>query len=348
MADLHIKNHFVPECYLKRWEDSDKKLCVYRTLVSHKNVLIWKKSSVSAVAYHIHLYTQMISGDESDELEKWLDKEYESPANIVLQKAVLEKRLTPDDWSILIRFLAAQDVRTPTRLFEHLKRYNKMFPEILQDSLSKLEEKIKKKEIGNYSGPKTLDSKYAQVPLKITTKAIPGKKFGVLKAESYAGRSTWIYSIKYLLKNTEKILHTHKWTIVKPAKGYNWFTSDNPVIKLNYTDLNSYDLKGGWGKNKGNIIFPIGPEHAMFVQIGDKPMPKGTRLSVSQTKFLKKIIAENSNRMIFSNYYDHEIQSMRQRDIDSIRYRDEKKAIEEWHEKNAKLEMEYSKNNKNA
>ncbi len=37
--------------------------------------------------------------------------------------------------------------------------------------------------------------------------------------------------------------------------------SDNPVIKLNYLNQNEYDLKGGWGKEKGNIIFPIGPDH---------------------------------------------------------------------------------------
>lgn len=344
MNELHIKNHFVPECYLKRWQDSNDKICVYRTLVSHQNIPVWKRYSASAIAFHSHLYTQMLAGVESDALEKWLDKEYESPANAVLDKVVLEQRLSPDDWKILIRFLAAQDVRTPSRLFEHLKRFKESFPDILQSTLNHLKDKLEKNEIESSSKKPTPENNSSLMPLKVTTEIIPGENYGVIKAESYVGRSTWIYSIKHLLENTEKILHQHKWTIIKPAKGYFWFTSDNPVIKLNFTDPKKYDLKGGWGKKKGNIIFPIGPEHAMFVQIGDKPIPKGTRLAVDQTKLFRKIMAENANRMVFSNFFDMEIIGIRQRIIDSVRFRDEKIEMEQWHDKNSQLEVEYFKN----
>ena len=286
----------------------------------------------------------MVAGVESDELERWIDKEYESPANAVLDKVVSEQRLSPDDWNILIRFLAAQDVRTPSRLFEHIKRYNETLPDILQSTLNRLANKLERNGIASSSEKPTSDNKSSLIPLKVTTEIIPGEKDGVIKVESYVGRSTWIYSIKYLLENTEKILHEHKWTIVKPAKGYFWFTSDNPVIKLNFTSPKSYDLQGGWGKKKGNIIFPIGPDHAMFVQIGDRPMPKGTRLTVDQTKLFRKIMAENAHRMVFSNFFDMDIIGIRQRIVDSIRFRDEKIEMEQWHDKNLQLEMEYLKN----
>jgi len=348
MSELHIKNHFVPECYLKRWKDSDNKICVYRILVNHSNVPIWKRYSVSSIAYHKHLYTQMVSGTESDALEKWLDKEYEFPANDVLEKAVLEKRLSPDDWDILIRFLAAQDVRTPARLYEHLKHYNEMLPEILQDTLDKLKVKLEKNGIVALKKQSLPEKNSDLIPLKITKQLKPEKNNGILKLESYVGRSTWIYSIKHLLKNTEKILHKHKWSIVKPAKDYNWFTSDNPVIKLNYINSNNYDLKGGWGKKKGNIFFPIGPYHAMFVQIGDRPIPKNTRLTVTQTKEFRKFIAENSHRMIYSNFFDNIIQYMKPRQIDSVQFRKEKQEMERWHDINSKMEMDYIKSNKNA
>jgi len=347
MSELHIKNHFVPECYLKRWKDSDNRICVYKILVSHSNVPIWKRYSISSVAYHKHLYTQMISGTESDALEKWLDKEYESPANDILEKAVLEKRLSPDDWNIMIRFLAAQDVRTPARLFEHLKYTNKVLPEILQSSLNKLKDKLEKKELVALESLKTIEKDTGLIPLKLTKQYKPGEKNVRLKVESYSGRSTWFYSIKHLLKNTEKILHKHKWSIVKPAKGYTWFTSDNPVIKLNYISSKNYDLKGGWGKEKGNIIFPISPEHAMFVQIGDRPFLKGTRLTVAQTKEFQKLIAENSHRFIFSNFFDNEINYMKPRLIDSVQFRNEKQEMERWHDINSKMELEYSNSNKN-
>lgn len=348
MSELHIKNHFVPECYLKRWEDSNNKICVYRILVSHSNIPIWRRYTASAIAYHKHLYTQMVSGTESDALEKWLDKKYESPANDALEKAVLEKRLSADDWDLLIKFLAAQDVRTPARLFEHLKRNNEVLSEILQNTLDKLKEKLEKKELVALEKQDRTVKNSDLIPLKLTTKFEPGNSIGILMAESYVGRSTWIYSIKHLLENTEKILHKHKWSIVKPAKGYKWFTSDNPVVKLNYISSNNYDLKGGWGKKKGNIIFPIGPDHAMFVQIGDKPISKGTRLTVRQTREFRKFIAENSHRMIFSNFIDEEIKHIKPRQVDSEKFRKEKIEMETWHELNSKKELEYLKNNQNA
>lgn len=343
MSELHIKNHFVPESYLKRWKDSNDKICVYRILVSHQNVPIWKRFSVSAIAYHNHLYTQMVAGGLSDDLERWFDKEYETPANNILDKVVSEKRLSSNDWDLLIRFLAAQDVRTPSRLFEHLKRLNETLPEILQSTLDKLATKLERKEIVCSSEKPISEKKSLTIPIKVTAEKMPGKNEGVIKAESYVGRSTWIYSIKHLLENTEKILHEHKWTIIKPAKGYIWHTSDNPVIKLNFTTPRNYDLKGGWGNKKGNIIFPIGPEHAMFVQIGDRPMLRGTRLTVDQTRFFRKIMTENAHRMVFSNFFDTEISDIRERIVDPIRFQDEKLEMEQWHAKNSQLELEYSK-----
>lgn len=134
MGELHIKNHFVPECYLKSWEDQNREIHVYRLLVTHNNVPVWQTKPRSAIAYQKHLYTQVVAGNESDDFEKWLDKEYETPATLVLEKTILEKRLTPEDWTILINFLAAQDVRTPSRLHEHLDRGSDLMSNSLETS----------------------------------------------------------------------------------------------------------------------------------------------------------------------------------------------------------------------
>jgi hypothetical protein len=341
MSELHVKNHFVPECYLKRWEDSNHKICVYRTLVSHKNVPVWKKYYSAAIAYQRHLYTRMVSGKESDDLEKWFDSEYETPANEILEKVVLNQKLTVKDWKILINFLAAQDVRTPARLYEHIERSNESLPKILESTLQRLKKKLESDETIDVFKPKVTNQNSPLFPLRITTKPVSREKCKVIKAETYVGRTTWLFSIKYLLENTSKILFEHKWTIVKPAKGFKWFTSDNPVIKLNFIDPQNYDLKGGWGQNKGNIIFPIGPEHAMFVEIGSRAIQKGNRLSVDQTRFLRKIIAENANRMIFAESFDNEIEKILPRTVDCIQFKKEQIKLEKWHDLNKKLEMEY-------
>lgn len=343
---LHTKNHFVPQSYLRRWENSAQDIYVYRTLVSHANVPIWKTFSVSAIAYHKHLYTQILNGTESDELEKWFSQEYESPASEVIERAVNDRTLSKDDWIVLIRFLAAQDVRTPTRMFEHLNRAGRDMSDTLQIVLNELKEKLENKDIESFKEDARSEKKEVpQLPLKITTEFEPGKETGVIKVETFIGRSSWIHSIKYVLEHTEKVLHTHNWSIVKPAKGYSWFTSDNPVIKLNYVDQDNYDLSGGWGKLKGNIIFPIGPEHAMFVQIGDKAIPKGTRLNVKQTILIRKIIAENVHRMIFSNWEDNDAIAHRKRIVDDATLRKENEEMQNWHSKNAELEREYYKSN---
>ena len=343
MSQLTIKNHFVPQTYLRAWENSAQKVYVYRSLVSHQRIPLWKPHSVSAIAYHKHLYTLVLNGKESDEIENWFCNEFESPATPVIHKVTNDKPLTKEDWHILVRFLAAQDVRTPVKMIEHMTRVGAIMSETLQKVLDDVKEELDTNGIKALRTRETSRKDTNPFPLKITTKLEEDKDTATLRAESYVGRSTWLFSIKHVLENTAKILHGHRWSIVKPAKGCTWFTSDNPVIKLNYVTKNEYDLLGGWGKNKGNIIFPLGPEHAMFVQIGDEPFPKGTRLTIDQTIFLRKIIAENSHRMIFSNFEDHDVSLFKPRVVNEEVLKQENLEMENWHSKNAKMESEYFK-----
>jgi hypothetical protein len=73
------------------------------------------------VACHRHLYTRLVAGEETDEFEQWLDQEIETPAAEVIEKAISDTQLTPDDWKRLVQFLAAQQVRTPRWLAEQLR-----------------------------------------------------------------------------------------------------------------------------------------------------------------------------------------------------------------------------------
>lgn len=317
----------------------------YRTLVSHTNSPVWKPYSVSAIAYHKHLYTQILNGVENDDLEIMLSRDFESPANQVIDKATADQRLTKEDWHILIRFLAAQDVRTPLRLQQYLDQNVQSMQKLLDETLDDVKQKLEsgemaalKQEANSYNS----SSKQPTFPLKVITESEPDSDIATLRVETFIGRSSWIYSIKHQLESTVKVLLAQKWSIVKPAKGYYWFTSDNPVIKLNYTNLLNYDLLGGWGRNKGNIIFPIGPEHAMFVQIGDKPFPKEKRLNLAQTLEFRKFIAENSHRMIFSCREDNDVLRLKRRTVNHELIKKEYEAMQNWHLKNSELEREYS------
>ncbi len=122
-TSFHKDHHYVPHVYLKYWASSHERVWTYRILVSQAKIPLWKESSIRGVAYHSHLYTGMFAGKESDEIEKWLDREFEAPADESLRKATSDGQLTDKDWKYLVRFLAAQDVRTPARFMENLKRW---------------------------------------------------------------------------------------------------------------------------------------------------------------------------------------------------------------------------------
>jgi hypothetical protein len=131
-------NHYVPQEYLRRWANAEGKVWTYRILVSNESVPAWKLSSRRGVAYYNHLYTRMVATGESDEIEDWLNSEFETPAHEAIQKAVGDGKMSANDWRCLIRFLAAQDVRTPARLIEGIKRWEKTLPEDVEQTLSEM------------------------------------------------------------------------------------------------------------------------------------------------------------------------------------------------------------------
>lgn len=305
----------------------------------HDKVNVWKRFSPEAVAYHLHLYSQLKNQELDDEAEQWFDKEFESPAQSALDRAKKDLRLSSDDWNKLIKFVALHDVRTPVRLQEHIERVPKWFPEILEKIQKELPKKCSERKQGDNYVAKDKD----HIPLKITPIYKEGETEALIEIESYVGRSTWLFSLKQLLNNSITPLLNHKWTIIHPYKGMKWFTSDNPVIKLNYISQDQYDLKGGWNVKRGNILFPLDSEHLLFTEIGCYPPIKGTRFNKEKTLFIRKIIAENSYRMIFSNEPDSDIEKYMPRRVDHQLFNQEQEMWKKWHEENLTLEKKFMK-----
>jgi hypothetical protein len=234
VTPFHRDNHFVPCVYLKGWTGSDGKVSTYRILVSHDNAPLWRSYSPDSIAYHSHLYTQTVSGVERDDFEKWLGREFETPAEEPLRKARSDARLSRDDWKRLIRFSAAQDVRTrawftqqANRLDENLQKW---MATTLQNSISRAEEAVK---IDQPLKVKRLPPAEREgLPLRVMVKrnVSGGSDIG---AEILRGRQLSLWTIKRHLTKSVGALLQHHWTILRPAKGLTWFTSDNPVVWLN-------------------------------------------------------------------------------------------------------------------
>lgn len=334
-------NHYVARGYLKRFAASDGQVATYRILVSHPKVPLWKKNSTRGIAYHSHLYTRLVAGHESDEIEEWLAREFEAPAEEALHKATSDARLTPRDWNRLIRYLAAQDVRTPARFLESLKRWDSDLPQIIENSIRKSVRKLERAKHSGETIVKEGRAKYDHVPLRVTTEIKPGEKVGMVKGETLAGRGLWLFEIQNLLSGRAlKVLEGHKWSILKPPPGLIWFTSDNPVVRLNFDDVKNYNFGGGWGSKGTEILLPLSPQHLLYTQIGHPPPPRGEVMPRHQAEIARRALAENAHRLIFATSPDDEVPMLRPRTVSAALFRNETEQWRRWNEEQTAAERE--------
>lgn len=325
-------NHYLSQTYLKNWSGTNGRIWAYRVLVSHPKVPPWKHRSVKGLVYHAHLYTRVVATGLTDEVERWLDSEFESPAGEVIQKVVADARLTSQDWSHLIRFLAAQDVRTPARLMEMLQRWHQTLPDLIEGTLK---ESVQELETSRREGKPLDRSSYIDAeyfPIRVTTELVPGEELGILRAETVVGRGLFLFNLKYLLTKTVNALLAHKWTILRSPKGMDWLTSDDPVVRLNYHNSTRYDFGGGWGSVGTEIFLPLSPHHLLYTKIGTKPPQRGTVVSTEHAEWLQRFTIEHAHRFIFAVAPEVSVSELRPRIVDPAAFADEVEQWKRWHE----------------
>ena len=234
---------------------------------------LWKPVNVAGTGYEKNLYTRIHRGEETDDIEQWLNREFESPAKEPFQKVLADGELTNGDWEILVRLLAAQIVRTPAFLIRNLPIWNQMAPEVLKEAVGHMHEALKAaasgKEVEHEEAP------HAEFfPVKTEQLHLPEKNLIQLTTTLTVDRGMWFYTMKHVLTDTLRVLHGHNWVILKAPAGLGWFTSDDPVICLNFQSESSYDFGGGWNRARGNILLPLSPRHLMFTEMGANPSPE--------------------------------------------------------------------------
>lgn len=341
-TQITIDNHYVPESYLKRWAADDGRVWTYRILVSNVKVPLWERRTPGGIAYHQHLYTRIAEGAVTDDVEKWLDREYENPAKPVIDRVLAQKKLNPDDWSILIRYMACQDVRTPTRLLESLKRQEEATQDVMQGALEKVKEKLEQQSANFPALDVTRFPGSELLPLNISTRDEPESNRVQVEVRTTTGRSAWLFGIRYILQNSRSIkaLLNHQWTILRAPESLSWCTSDNPVVRLNYYSEEQYDFKGGWGSKGSEIIFPLDPKNIMYTRIGEKPPLRGTVVSLKFAHTVQRLILENAHRFVFCQSRCADVVKIRPRTEDASIFSNEQAQWLTWHEKNIVAESE--------
>lgn len=339
---LTHRNHFVSQLYLRNFTSIEQKIWTYRLLVSNVAVPMWKPATSKGIACHSHLYTRVHLGQETDAVEQWFNTEFENPASDAIQKVISESRMTSSDWDSLIRFVALQDVRTPARLVENLERWRVTLPNLLEKTLQQTVKQLESVDSPRLQSEESYKLGTIEFPVKIEVSRDLVQP--QIKAEVTVGRQMWLWGIEYVLNNTAEALHRHKWTILKPYVGLSWFTSDDPVVKLNYYKVGNYDFGGGYGFKGTEIFLPLSPEHLLYTQVGHPRKPRGTRLSLKETQVIRKCIAEHADRLIFCREPDEEIPVYRPRKVDKDQYDFEAEQWRNWHTDQSMAERELQHN----
>jgi len=336
MHQIHKDNHYVPKLYLKQWAN-DGLVSTYSLLVPHSNVSLWKNHSPKALAFHQHLYTSTVNGEESDELERWLDREFEAPAEKSIVLAVTDRQLGSEDWRKLVRFALAQDVRTPARLRDFLRRQASTLPGLLEGVVETAVERLRNGTIPPISGVEGSD-----LPLKVVIESLENESAATLKAEIVVGRSLWHWSIRHLLTDTASKISMKGWTILKPARGSTWPTSDNPLIRLSYVNDYNYSFSGGWELVNGDVFLPLSPEHLLYRCGGVRSLQRGHRLDLSTTEKIRRIIIEHADRYVFSQT-PFDVESVRKRVVDAKTVKAERQVWENWNAEQTHAEQGYAR-----
>lgn len=313
--ELHKKHHFVPQFYLKYWSKDEKTIMVNRLLVSNKRIPKWQEKPIKGIAYYENLYMGNIDNSLSDKFEIWFDREVENPAKIVFDKINKGVKLNVGDHETITKFIVAQYIRTPIFFKKGIPRWE----EIIKDTLNNFDfSKTVSNKDKQVNGETKLRGRY--IPLFINKKIKEDSDSVLLNIETSVGKGYWLFAIEHVIEETLPKLPKYKWSVLQAPIGFQWPTSDNPVIMLNFYNDNTYDFKGGWGRNGTEIYMPITPNHILMTHIGEK-RPSYINVSLELAIIYRRFIIENAYEFIYAKRKIIGIERIRKRIEDSEVYK---------------------------
>lgn len=332
MSQFARNNHYIPQFYLRQWANQEQKVWEYKLLVSHDNVPCWQLVSLKdSTAWQRDLYTGFVKDNETDEVEHWYDYEIENPAQITFEKISNNEKLNKLDVSRLIRFVAAQYVRTPAAYF----RSKLVFENTVHKTIKKDSSELTIGSANYLTKPASTNefNKFSKwFPFEINI-GEPSEENNMVKVEFTTGftRNMWHFQNYTLLDRTYSCLLEHDWHVVSAPPGVRLNTSDDPVVFANFYDEGKYDFKGGWGRKNGNAFFPISPYHFLFTQMGDGVDEKYVKDNIFLlTYWMQRITIENAFRRIYSVSQNNSVISCRKRMVSELDYKNEREIWANW------------------
>jgi hypothetical protein len=115
-------------------------------------------------------------------------------------------------------------------------------------------------------------------------------------------------------------------------------------VRLQYFGQGKFDFNGGWNSKGCELIMPLNSDTLLYTKVGEKSRKREQYLGYDQTIEIRKILAQNAFRYIFSDSCDQEITRLRTRIVDTELYKSEEKRWKLWHEQQSNIENEFSDN----
>ena len=147
-------------------------------------------------------------------------------------------------------------------------------------------------------------------------------------------------TMRHLLTSTWERLIDHKWTILTAPEVLPWFTTDDPVVCLNFHDIRNFDFGGGWASPGTEIMLPLSPRHLLYTQIARKSPQRGTVMNTQQAELVRSMLAQHAFRYIFSPTPDPSIEALRPPIVNAEAVKNDIDQWRNWNEGQSEAERE--------
>jgi hypothetical protein len=261
--------HYVPKYYLKGFADSSN------------SSLIWVYEKGKNIPSQIPIKTTAGEKDPWPEnIENYLTKEIENPANDVLDKIRKRLPITKEEKKLLSVYIIVMLKRVPRGLQRAKEDAPKIMEAVFNDTQLTIERFIKerpeKKEL--------LQKHLAELPVIKS------------KWEKEFPRETWYKNFTPDTSPQVKgVLSSMTWIFLKSENKNAFITSDNPV----------FFFEGiGMGKPESQVIFPISRKIVLFASWQQNRKEGYFRIKESAIKEINKRIASAATRYVFYSKND--------------------------------------------
>lgn len=337
-------HHYLPQAYQRAWSLDGSNVLRYRLLVPSPRVPMWQPISVKTCGMEEYLYAQYRNGRLTTDMEDWLNEEIETPAAAPLARLRDGRELAQDEWHRVTRYLYLLDRRTPAAFIAHQREMEKHLPGLIRDVLLEAKKFTLAAERIQQAGrtfkwPRATEAN-AEFPLQVHIGADPsnpGKSLLGLKA--VAGRSLWLNCLRedILRSRSHRAFLSLRWHVIKAPPGGEWFTTDRPLIRLQYWKPGEFDYAGAWARKGTELIAPISPTLLLYSKVGHPEFrPRG--IDSDKAAEIQRVIAGGALRHIIACRETKRVEWLRPRHASLQDWRSEKKDWDDWNENNRKEE----------